>query len=182
VNEDERKPNEETDDTPSPEKDEDAAEQEAAAESQPGLAEQLGERYRKIAAWLTEEMDEIDQICRDRVSAAARDLDRKFPAEKRREVVHSVEEEFRQFGREIRGLLDKMQKNPRVAEAQEKTRDRLKSSLHQIRDWAGKAEERLEKKPAPEGESPPPPEAEDPAEAPGPEPPSPDEGEEESRG
>jgi len=132
-------------------------------------AEDVAESYRSLTSWLTDEIENLDKLTRKKIEAALQEVQERFPPEKRRRIVSSVEEDFRQFGQEIRKLVDRLRENPRVADAQERGREALKSSLHHVKGWAEKAEERLERPPEtgaakePAAEAPPGPAGEEPA-------------------
>lgn len=129
------------------------AEEQTSEESPPGHGDagahhagdpewknQIGDSYRRFVSWLSEEIDTLDKVSRERFQGAVSEINDRFPPEERKRLIHSAEREIQEFLGELRELGGRLRRNPNVARIEEKGAEALRTSAARVRQWAQNVE------------------------------------------
>lgn len=106
--------------------------------------EQLGETYRNLTSWLTDEIEGLEKTSRERFQKAREKLRETIPPEEPGRILDQAEKEVQEFLGEMRRLGGQVGENLKVQRLQRTGTSVLRSGVAKVRAWAERVEEGLE--------------------------------------
>ena len=103
----------------------------------------MGESYRSWASWLSDEIETLDELGREKLQLAIDEINERFPAEQRQRLRDSAESEVHEFLGELKALGSRIRKTPKISHIEQKSGDAIRSSASKVREWAGQVEDKF---------------------------------------
>ena len=111
------------------------------ATSEKDWKQMMGESYRSWTSWLSDEIENLDQLGREKLQSAMERISERFPAEERKRLRDSAEAEIYEFLGELKSLGARIRKTPQISRLEQKGNEAIRSSATKVREWAGHVED-----------------------------------------